>query len=92
MSLSDPEPMLEELLAEPIIQLMMMRDNVVADDVRQIIHEARKRRACRHDVQPRDDLPQRASMLRPPAATRRKISWKQIKQNASLRFLADPSH
>jgi len=38
----DPELTLEEMLADPIIQLVMKRDNVVADDVRRVIHKARK--------------------------------------------------
>jgi hypothetical protein len=46
MNPSPSNPTLEELLADPIIQLMMRRDNVIADDVRQIIHEAWERRAC----------------------------------------------
>ena len=37
---TSPEPTLEELLADPLVQLVMMSDNVVADDVRRIIHEA----------------------------------------------------
>lgn len=44
MDASNPEPTLEELLTDPIIQLVMRRDNVVAGEVRQIMDEARERR------------------------------------------------
>ncbi len=33
---------LEEMLADPIVQLVMRRDNILADDVRRVIHEARQ--------------------------------------------------
>lgn len=33
------------MLDDPIVQLLMRRDNVCADDVRRIVHEARE--ACR---------------------------------------------
>ena len=39
------EPTLEEMLDDPIVELLMRRDNVCADDVRRIVHEARE--ACR---------------------------------------------
>lgn len=34
----------EEMLADPIVQLLMKSDNIVADDVRPVIREARRRR------------------------------------------------
>lgn len=59
-----PEPMLEDLLAEPIIQLVMRRDNIAADKLRQILHEARERRVPEHSRSERDherqDLPRSA--------------------------------
>ncbi|CAH2398582.1 hypothetical protein MES4922_20177 [Mesorhizobium ventifaucium] len=36
------EPTLEEMLDDPIVQPLMRHDNVCADDVRRIVHEARK--------------------------------------------------
>lgn len=42
MGTTSPELTLEEMLADPIVQLVMRRDNIVADDVRWIIHEARQ--------------------------------------------------
>jgi hypothetical protein len=34
---------LEEMLADPIVQLVMRRDGITADDVRAVIAEARRR-------------------------------------------------
>lgn len=34
----------EEMLADPIVQLLMKSDNILADDVWQVIREARRRR------------------------------------------------
>jgi hypothetical protein len=34
---------LEEMLADPIVQLVMRRDGISGDDVRQVIAEARRR-------------------------------------------------
>ncbi|MCV9966735.1 hypothetical protein OIU34_33200 [Pararhizobium sp. BT-229] len=42
MDPTSPELTLEEMLADPMIQLVMRSDNVVADDVRRVIHEARE--------------------------------------------------
>ncbi|TIY05081.1 MAG: hypothetical protein E5V22_08855, partial [Mesorhizobium sp.] len=36
------EPTLEEMLDDPIVQHLMRRDSVCADDVRRIVHEARE--------------------------------------------------
>jgi hypothetical protein len=36
----------EEMLADPIVQLMMKSDKIVADDIRQILREARQRRGA----------------------------------------------
>jgi hypothetical protein len=44
MDPTNSEPTLEEVLADPIIQLVMSCDNINADDVRRIIHEACRRR------------------------------------------------
>lgn len=40
------EPTLEEMLADPIVQLLMKRDNVAAEDVRRLFCKARDVR-CR---------------------------------------------
>jgi hypothetical protein len=42
MGTTRPELTLEEMLADPIVQLVMRRDNILADDVRRVIHEARQ--------------------------------------------------
>lgn len=42
MKPAPPEPTLEEMLADPIVQLVMKRDNVAADDVRRILCKARQ--------------------------------------------------
>jgi hypothetical protein len=44
MSHTSRELTLEEMLADPIVQLVMRRDNIVADDVRRVIHQAREAR------------------------------------------------
>ncbi|RXT55972.1 hypothetical protein B6S44_07765 [Bosea sp. Tri-44] len=44
MDSSNREPTLEDLLADSIVQLVMRRDDVVPDEVRQIVHEAWVRR------------------------------------------------
>ena len=43
MSRQSAELTLEEMLADPIVQLVMRRDGISADDVRQVIAEARRR-------------------------------------------------
>ena len=43
MSKQCAELTLEEMLADPIVQLVMQRDGISADDVRQVIAEARRR-------------------------------------------------
>lgn len=53
-----PQPTLEEMLADPIIQLMMERDHIAADDVRRVIREARE--AHRERVSPSFLFPARA--------------------------------
>ena len=40
MGPTSPQPTLEEMLADPIVQLLMVSDNVVADDIRRIVHAA----------------------------------------------------
>jgi hypothetical protein len=42
MGTTSPELTLEEMLADSIVQLVMRRDNILADDVRRVIHEARQ--------------------------------------------------
>ncbi len=42
-----PEPTeltLEEMLADPIVALVMLSDGLVADEVRAVVEEARRRR------------------------------------------------
>lgn len=46
MNSSSPEATLEDLLADPIIQLVMERDNVFADDVRQSIQKVWKHKVA----------------------------------------------
>ena len=43
MSSEQSELSLEEMLADPIVKLVMQRDGVVADDVRAIVAQARGR-------------------------------------------------
>lgn len=43
MSSHCAELTLEEMLADPIVQLVMRRDGISADDVRAVIAEARRR-------------------------------------------------
>ena len=45
MGTSNSDLTLEELLADPITQLVMKSDNVVADDIRRIIQKVRERHA-----------------------------------------------
>jgi hypothetical protein len=40
MSLVRAEQTLEEMLADPIVRLVMTRDNVAADETRRIMYEA----------------------------------------------------
>jgi hypothetical protein len=47
MANTSPEPTLEEMLADPIVQLVMGRDNIVADDVRRVVHQAREEHRLR---------------------------------------------
>jgi len=42
MAEAHKELTLDELLADPIVQLVMQRDGVTADDVRQVIERARQ--------------------------------------------------
>lgn len=56
----DPQPTLEEMLADPIIQQMMERDHIAADDVRRVIREAReahRERVARAFIFPVPDAP-----------------------------------
>lgn len=37
------EPFMDEVLADPIVQLVMRRDNLSATDIRQVVKDARSR-------------------------------------------------
>lgn len=47
MTSPSAELTLEQMLADPIVQLVMQRDEVTAEDVRAVVGEARRRRRAK---------------------------------------------
>jgi hypothetical protein len=58
----------EEMLADPIVQLVMKSDKIVADDIRQILREARQRRGAPPSSPGESELHQGAANPDPAAS------------------------
>ncbi|MCT7663829.1 hypothetical protein [Shinella kummerowiae] len=58
----------EEMLADPIVQLVMKSDKIVADDIRQILREARQRRGAHSSSPGESELHQGAANPDPAAS------------------------
>ncbi len=50
------EPRLEEVMADPLVRLVMARDGITPDDLRDVMNEARSRLLMRSLIQA-DDRP-----------------------------------
>lgn len=58
----------EEMLADPIVQLVMKSDKIVADDIRQVLREARQRRGAHLPSRGESELHQCAANPDPAAS------------------------